>query len=116
MIETQDGILAAVPPLSRYLGFALHPGADLRRVLRALCEVADGRQLVVGLGASLVGALGRDIAGLRSFAGMVGAGVDVPATPQAVWCTSHARCRPRSTARWCSSKWSMVFATTADST
>lgn len=86
MIETQDGILAAVPPLSRYLGFALHPGADLRRVLRALCEVADGRQLVVGLGASLVGALGRDIAGLRSFAGMVGAGVDVPATPQAVWC------------------------------
>ena len=86
MVETQDGILAAVPPLSRYLGFALHPGAAHRRALRALCEVADGRQLVVGLGASLVGALGRDIAGLRSFAGMVGAGVDVPATPQAAWC------------------------------
>lgn len=89
MIEAQNGILAAVPPLSRYLSFALHPGADQRhalRALRALCEVADGSQRVVGLGASLVGALGRDIAGLRSFAGMVGAGVDVPATPQAAWC------------------------------
>lgn len=86
MIDMQTGILATIPAHGRYLSFALNPGTDVRGALRALSELVDGEQLVVGLGASLVGALGREIAGLRSFAGMVGAGIDVPATPAALWC------------------------------
>ena len=86
MTEMQTGILAALPPLGRYLSFAMRPDADLRAALRALAELVDGERLVVGLGASLVRALGRDIAGLRSFAGAVGPGLDLPATPSALWC------------------------------
>lgn len=86
MSSMQDGILAPIPALSRYLTLALQPGADLPRALRALAEMADGERLVVGLGGSLVAALGRKIPGLRSLAPISAAGVDVPATPAALWC------------------------------
>lgn len=86
MSPLQAGILDAIPAHARYLGFAAQAGADARSALRALAPLADGRQLVVGLGASLVRALGRDIPGLRSFAGRTGAAIDVPATPGALWC------------------------------
>lgn len=86
MSTMQGGVLDAVPAQARYLAFASRPGADPRAALRALAPLADGRQLVVGLGASLVHALGREIPGLRSFAGRIGAGIDVPATPAALWC------------------------------
>jgi putative iron-dependent peroxidase len=86
MSSMQDGILAPIPALSRYLTLALQPGADLPRALRALAEMADGERLVVGLGGSLVAALGRKIPGLRSLAPISTAGVDVPATPAALWC------------------------------
>ena len=86
MTEMQAGILAAVPAMGRYLNFGARPGADPRAALRALCELADGERLVVGIGASLVRSLGGDVPGLRSFAGAVGAGLDLPATPAALWC------------------------------
>lgn len=86
MTEPQSGILAAIPPLGGYLSFALRPGADPRAALRTLAGLADGQRLVVGFGASLLRSLGRDIAGLRSFAGLVGPGLDLPATPAALWC------------------------------
>jgi putative iron-dependent peroxidase len=85
MTEMQTGILAAVPALGRYLSFAAQPQGDPRAALRALSELADGQHMVVGLGESLVRALGRDIAGLRGFAGAVGPGLDVPSTPAALW-------------------------------
>ncbi|HPO20084.1 MAG TPA: Dyp-type peroxidase, partial [Rubrivivax sp.] len=86
MSETQTGILDAIPAQARYLTLAVQSGSDVRQALRALAPLADGQQLVVGVGASLVRALGRDIPGLRSFAGRVGAAIDVPATPGALWC------------------------------
>jgi putative iron-dependent peroxidase len=86
MSELQPGILADVPVLGRYLSFNALPQGEHRASLRALGELADGRRLVVGLGESLVRALGRDIPGLRSFEGAVGPGLELPATPAALWC------------------------------
>ena len=86
MSNVQTGILAAVPPLGRYLSFSTTPQGDLRAALQALSELADGQRLVVGLGESLVRALGRDIPELHSFAGAVGPGLELPATPAALWC------------------------------
>ena len=86
MSDMQTGILAAVPALGRYLSFSALPQADPRAALRALGELADGQCLVVGLGESMVRALGRDLPGLHSFAGAVGLGLALPATPAALWC------------------------------
>jgi len=85
MTAVQTGILAALPALGRYLLFGIRPLGDCRAALRALGELADGQRMVVGLGESLVRALGRDIADLHAFAGAVGPGLDVPATPAALW-------------------------------
>ena len=41
--------------------------------------------MVVGVGKSVVSALGRSIEGLRAFPSLVGPGVDIPATPAALW-------------------------------
>jgi putative iron-dependent peroxidase len=86
MSEPQTGILAPVPALGRYLSFSARPQGELRAALRALAELADGQRLVVGLGESLLRALGREIPGLHSFASAVGPGLELPATPAALWC------------------------------
>jgi putative iron-dependent peroxidase len=82
----QTGILEPVPSHARYLGFSLRPGADPRPGLRALATAADGCATVVGLGATLVAELSARVPGLRPFPPLVGAGVELPATPAAVWC------------------------------
>jgi putative iron-dependent peroxidase len=82
MSDVQSGILSAVPATGRYLGFSTKPQGDMRAALRSLSELADGQRLVVGLGESLLRALGRDIPGLRSFAGAVGPGLELPS----LWC------------------------------
>lgn len=86
MVNAQAGILAPVPASARYLWFSAAPHAALQPALCALARLADGERVVVGLGASLVRALGEEIAGLRAFAGVSGPGVDVPATPASIWC------------------------------
>jgi len=86
MSEPQTAILAPLPALGRYLSFSARPQGELRAALRALAELADGERLVVGLGESLVRALGRNVPGLHSFASAVGPGLELPATPAALWC------------------------------
>lgn len=82
----QTGILEPVPAHARYLSFSLRPGADPRAALRGLAAAADGRATVVGLGATLVAELSARVPGLRPFPPLVGAGVELPATPAALWC------------------------------
>lgn len=82
----QTGILDPVPPHARYLSFSLRAGADPRSALRALAGAADGKATVVGLGATLVAELSARVPGLRPFPPLVGAGVELPATPAALWC------------------------------
>lgn len=86
MTDFQPGILGAVPKHARYLTFSLESHADPSSALQALREIVDGEKTVVGLGQSLVSALGSSINGLRTFPAQVGAGFEVPSTPAALWC------------------------------
>ena len=84
--HVQKGILAPVPQLARYLSFTIAPGKNPAGSLRNLCKLADGDKTVVGLGQSLVHALGRDVPGLKVFPSYAASGFDVPSTPAALWC------------------------------
>jgi putative iron-dependent peroxidase len=86
MTTYQKGILDPLPPLARYLIFSLNQNADPAPALQALARETDGSETVVGLGLSVAQKLNARIEGLRPFPTIVNAGVDIPATPAAVWC------------------------------
>lgn len=86
MNNAQSGILGSTPPVARYLIFSLTEQGEARRSLWALRNIADGRQTVIGLGQSLVLALGATVPDLRTFPSYAGTGFDVPSTPFALWC------------------------------
>lgn len=86
MSHYQPGILAPVPPLARHLFFTLESLEDLAAALDRLAHFADGEATVIGLGESLVRALGGRIDGLRVFPALGGTGVEVPSTQHALWC------------------------------
>ncbi|MGA1196034.1 MAG: peroxidase, partial [Candidatus Latescibacterota bacterium] len=81
MSTSQSGILAEVPRLARYLFFSWVPQADPKEALKKLADLVDGDSVVVGIGQSVVMALGKKVDGLRIFTPQVGGGVDVPSTP-----------------------------------
>ena len=85
MNTVQAGILLPVPQCCRYLTFGLIPGADPAGVLESLKDVEVGEGMVLGIGQSVVAAVGGSIEGLRAFPSLVGPGVDIPATPAALW-------------------------------
>jgi putative iron-dependent peroxidase len=85
MDTTQPGILLPVPQCCRYLTFGMVPGDDAGEALRRLRDRGLGEEMVVGLGQSLVSGLGVSVEGLRPFSSLVGPGVDIPATPAALW-------------------------------
>lgn len=86
MKSIQPGVLAPIPPLARYLIFAVKPAANPRRSLFALAELADGENCVVGIGDSVLRLLDSPIAGVRAFPSYAGSGFEVPSTPAALWC------------------------------
>jgi len=85
MNAIQSGILKPLPPLARYLIFSLNQSAAPTEALQALAKETDGSETIVGLGLSVVQKLGAHIEGLRPFPTIVNAGVDIPATPAAIW-------------------------------
>jgi len=88
----QPGILAAVPRATRYLTLSVAQPArveSIKAALSALAAVADGDEVVVGVGASLAEQLGARIDGLKPFPRFPGAKVEIPVTPAAqasLWC------------------------------
>lgn len=86
----QPGILDAVPAVARYVTFSIaEEGADaetIRAALTRLSPLANGSDVVLGIGPSLAAALGAQVPGLREFPGFPGARVDVPSTPGTLWC------------------------------
>lgn len=86
----QPGILDAVPPVARYVLFTLtDPGVDapaIKEALTRLAPLVNGSDVVVGIGPSLVKALGAGIPGLHEFPDLSGHGVKVPSTPGTLWC------------------------------
>lgn len=89
----QAGILEAIPAHARYLSCQLCLGADPRAVLQQLAAQTDGLATVVGLGESLVRAVGGQVPGLKTFHGIAGSLVKLPATPidLLVWLRGTAR-------------------------
>lgn len=85
MDAVQPGVLPDIPEGCRYLTFGLVPDADPSEALEALRDRGIDDEMVVGLGQSLVTLLGKEIQGLRPFPSLVGPGVDIPATPSALW-------------------------------
>lgn len=85
----QPGILEPVPPVARYVWFQpADPRVDAAAIKEALTRVTplvNGSDVVLGLGPSLVRALGADIPGLHEFPDMSAHGVQVPSTPGILW-------------------------------
>jgi putative iron-dependent peroxidase len=86
MRNVQPGILGAVPNLARYLSFNLKAGIKPNKALHELVGVADGDEVVVGIGQPTVSALGCHIDGLRVFPTNFGSGLVLPSTSSALWC------------------------------
>ena len=87
--QSQSGILAGVPRAGRHMFFALAQFAALPYALARLAGRADDGTLVVGLGLQCLAALGdaaQWVPGMREFPALHGPGVQVPATPFALWC------------------------------
>ncbi|PYC21762.1 Dyp-type peroxidase [Pseudomonas mosselii] len=81
----QPGLLATpVPAHARHLFFALDSLEALPAVLDQLLPQVDGQRLILGIGAPLAKALGREVPGLRSFP-QLDAVVENPATQHALW-------------------------------
>ncbi|MCP8635711.1 Dyp-type peroxidase [Pseudomonas mosselii] len=81
----QPGLLATpVPAHARHLFFALDSLEALPAVLDQLLPQVDGQSLILGVGAPLAKALGREVPGLRSFP-QLDAVVENPATQHALW-------------------------------
>ncbi|MBI6896553.1 Dyp-type peroxidase [Pseudomonas putida] len=81
----QPGLLATpVPAHARHLFFALDSLEALPAVLDQLLPQVDGQRLILGVGAPLAKALGREVPGLRSFP-QLDAVVENPATQHALW-------------------------------
>jgi putative iron-dependent peroxidase len=83
-MDAQQGILEPVPAVGRHLTFGLRFGADPHRAIRRLADEAPP-SCVIGLGLSLVTALGATIKGLRAFPAVSGKGVETPSTQNALW-------------------------------
>ncbi|MDO8251980.1 MAG: Dyp-type peroxidase [Rhodoferax sp.] len=92
MSLSQAAILAPVPLVGRYLFFSMapvqeqEPAQALRDSLKRLVDLADGTQVLVGLGPELVQALDAQVPGLHPFEALSGHGVQVPSTPIALCC------------------------------
>jgi porphyrinogen peroxidase len=86
----QPGIFEPVPAVARYVVFALTEQGQQRvavqEALRRLSPLANGSDVVLGIGPSLIAALGADVPGLHEFRELSGHGVKVPSTPATLWC------------------------------
>ncbi|HEN8710828.1 MULTISPECIES: Dyp-type peroxidase [Pseudomonas] len=81
----QQGLLATpVPAQARHLFFTLQSPEALPAALDALLPHVDGEHLIMGVGAPLAKALGREVPGLRAFP-QLDAAVENPSTQHALW-------------------------------
>ena len=86
MSHFQTGILSPVPNHSLHMMFKLIPEMNPLEGLLALQDIIDSEETIIGIGSSLVSALGKDIPGLRNFPVLTGPGIDIPSTPASLWC------------------------------
>ena len=89
-MPSQPGILAPVPNAARYLYFRTRAGASINEIRSAVEGLSIDESLVVGIGSSLVTLLGGSIDELHTFPSRTVSGIEIPATPQALWCWLRA--------------------------
>jgi porphyrinogen peroxidase len=86
----QPGIFDPIPAVARYVVFALTEQGRSRdavqEALRRLSPLANGSDVVLGIGPALAAALGAQVPGLHEFRELSGHGVKVPSTPATLWC------------------------------
>jgi putative iron-dependent peroxidase len=86
----QPGIFEDIPAVARYVLFTLRdPSVDagaIKEALTRLTPLVDGSDVVVGIGPSLVHALGADIPNLREYPDFSRGELNVPVTPGTLWC------------------------------
>ncbi len=83
----QQGILDDVPAHGRYLWFQLadESSDQAKQVLSTLLTKIDGQNAIIGLGRAALTLLGKDANTLQHFPSYDQYGVQVPATPAALW-------------------------------
>lgn len=81
---SQPGILAPVPDHALVLSFGLSAG-DPREALARIRDLPADPACILGLGAPLIAAAERPIAGLRAFPALAGPGCAFPSTQGALW-------------------------------
>ena len=86
----QPGIFEPIPPVARYVLFGLaNASVDADAIKEALTRVTplvNGSDVVIGLGPSLVHALGADIPGLHEYPDFSRGALKIPVTPGVLWC------------------------------
>jgi putative iron-dependent peroxidase len=92
MSETnyQPGIFDAVPPVARYVNFVVADAnaaaQSIKDAFTRLSPLVNGSDVVLGIGPTLVAALGAQVLGLHEFPDLSRDGVKVPSTPGQLWC------------------------------
>lgn len=87
MDSAQPAILDENTSLGRYISFSIHSTADLESTLKRLVAELDVDNTVLGIGESLVKAMGRSVPGLSPMPSQCGSGVEIPSIPAALWCS-----------------------------
>lgn len=85
MNKPQAGILLPLPANARYLSFDLADLAAAPSCLRALHDLVDGENTVVGFGLALATALDANIQGLKRFPLITAPGLSIESAPEAAW-------------------------------
>ena len=86
MNNIQSAILKPLSPHARFMLFTLEPETeDVVAALQAVQELVDGEKTLLGLGQSVVFALGKTLPGMSVFPALVGPGFEVPSTQYALW-------------------------------
>ncbi|OMH39056.1 Dyp-type peroxidase [Motiliproteus sp. MSK22-1] len=85
MTMVQQGIMEPLPANARYLFFTLRPDSPADQLRSAIENLPQQKDLVIGLGQSLIQQLGTDLPGLHPFPALTHQGIDVPSTPAALW-------------------------------
>jgi putative iron-dependent peroxidase len=91
MNSFQSGILSPTTTAGRYVTLSLAPEASPRDLLHRLARLrVEEEGIIVGIGEPLARALGRPVAGLRTFPGMSGPAGAVPSTQAALFLNTRA--------------------------
>lgn len=85
MNTVQGGILSGETKLARYMTFNIVDVEAVKDALLELQEIVDGESIVVGFGMSLITAFSAEVKGLHNIPVNTAPGLDIPATPCAMW-------------------------------